>query len=85
MPRVRSAVAVSVLGVVTAALALSACTQSTPETTARLVVTPATSRADEPVALQVQGVAAGTEVAVTVSAPDSGEKIADSMVAVCGG
>jgi len=37
------------------------------------------------VALQVQGVAAGTEGTVTVSAPDSGEKIADSMVAVCGG
>lgn len=70
MPGVRSAV-VGVLGVVTATATLSACTQSSVETTARLVVTPATSRADEPVALQVQGVPGGTEATVTVAATDS--------------
>lgn len=71
MPGVRSVVGVSVLGVVMASSALSACTRSTVETTARLVVTPATSRADEPVALQAQGVAGGTDATVTVAATDS--------------
>lgn len=71
MPGPRTAVTAGVTSVLMAALAVSACTQSTAETTAGLVVTPATSRADEPVTLTAQGVPPGTATTVSVSATDS--------------
>lgn len=54
-----------------AALTIASCTQSSTQSTAALVVAPATSRADEPVTLHAEGVAAGTQATVTVAATDS--------------
>ena len=48
----------------------SACTGWTPESDAHLVVTPGTSRADERLTLQLQGVASGTPVTVSVTSND---------------
>ena len=48
----------------------SACTGSTPESDAHLVVTPGTSRADERLTLQLQGVSSGTPVTVGVTSND---------------
>ncbi len=54
------------------ALGLTACTTSTGASAASLVVTPASSGADAPVTLRVQGMAAGTAAQVSVSSTDAG-------------